>query len=303
MRVLLLATLITAVFRAAIISVDEAETLYIVRDSIELSLADGPRTLLNSVRAELTTTFDRANAASRDPFYHLLLDVWTFVAGDLLFSVRWFSLLWVPVALALLWRLLHRYKVLSWIGLPVIGFTAVLGVPEAGWWLFLIGVAITVIRIALDRVTLDIEYESRAVLFRISSSIGLTMIALWIFVITFTSVISRPNWQQFPDLIAEQRDQTQPLLVTYDAVHPLAAIDHEPQTHFTTGVVIETGWREDRDPAEVVATLADTPVVWVLRDSPEYYAALSATHTPIIARADEFAGIELVRFELNTPEP
>ena len=94
------------------LSHDEALMLWIVRDDSELALSSES---LRDLRADVAQFVDRVREAP--PLYPAVLDVWEKIAGESLSVLRWLSLLFVLIGMAVNYRQ-------SWIAAPLLLYPA-----------------------------------------------------------------------------------------------------------------------------------------------------------------------------------
>ncbi len=92
------------------ITSEEAHTLWIVQDERSLTSAEraSPRLIVSTAVGQMRRTLDRSLNAGHPPLYFVLLEVWTWLAGDTRIAVRLFSALLVMLAVVLTARLTAR---------------------------------------------------------------------------------------------------------------------------------------------------------------------------------------------------
>ncbi len=102
---------------------DEALALWIVRDDVSMNAAPGDA--LRALRSNISQMIDRVQTQPQPPLYFIALDAGVMAAGESVLAARFFSTLWVMLALAATYAAGHSFD--RRIALPVI-------LPLSGVW-------------------------------------------------------------------------------------------------------------------------------------------------------------------------
>ncbi|MDX1991872.1 MAG: hypothetical protein SF029_05760 [bacterium] len=298
----------------------EAHSLYLVRDSLPLNVA--PRDALRALRTNVTDMLDRAG--ERSPLvlpYAVVLDAWSLLTGEHIFTARLFSALCYLLLASLWMRVILRGGAFGLVVALIVGGLAFFAREASGWMLLLLVIGMLLRWIAGWRK--DFEPHRRRgrggdllspplrpspTLWRGDAggvkptpriAIPLTVFAAMIAVLLRPSA---PDWQNAIAAVNVERDSTVPALINYPPSHPLAYYDLQLQTRLRHGITLDLGWNAFTEDQlrQVMTAIQGSETVWTMLDTenaqtPRLLELIGESHTP--ARELRVGNIVLMRWD------
>lgn len=230
------------------LSFAEAEALWAVQGSQRPP--EGLAAFVRQVQESLTQALERARESGQSPLYIALLDAWTQVAGDSVFSMRLLAVLLALPLLALTSALTRR-----WLG-AADGLVALILLATSAFFMLLIRQFHPLLLVMPPLALLLAAGLRRLTRLRWLALWGLIGVQ-WIAVLLLAST---PDWNRVVQAFTDLRHPTEPAIMLVGPRHPL---------HFSLeaqGILLDLGWRAQTPDslARAVAVVEHVPVLWVL---------------------------------------
>lgn len=210
------------------VSTDEAHYLWMVRDQVELPAA-GIRDFARAVGDNLMTMFARANGTF--PLYPVLLDVWTWAAGDFAEMARLFSALCVLIGLAAILGIRQRFTLVMILLVPVLILMA-RQVNAMAFGFMLIALALR----------LYWEFTSRQPQVRRIGTALLTIAMVGYLLLNMPGLLSpKPDWNSAIQQYFADRDPLHPAITAFPAASPSGYYAY--RSNLRQGIAPDLSWR------------------------------------------------------------
>jgi hypothetical protein len=221
------------------------------------------RETVSMVRDDLQQAHTRLfSDGLQPPLYSVTLNLWALLVGKTALALRWVSVLWGLIALAITIRFCQRLPKRRWqiisLGIGILVFWQV-GASITPWGLFLALCAIFVWRL----LQLKNIFSRKNIAFGVISFI-LVGLALPYNKGIISPAPSDTDWQTLVQEWAVSRPDNTLLIRVYPPTHPLAY--YERTLDLSEGITLNLGWRNftPEEIKSVLQTLANTRSLWVI---------------------------------------
>jgi hypothetical protein len=266
--VLLLACALVSTRLPLSLSPDESQTAWQIDYDVwqsngKLPYTLSPREILGVLRDDLQQAHTRLFADGlQPPLYPISLNLWALLTGENALALRWYSVLWGLIALALVIRLcqmlLKRHGLVIGVAVGVFVFWQV-GASITPWGLFW----------ALCTFFVWGLLQLKRKFSRKNIALGVISLLLLVLSLPIANGIVSPapsdtDWQKLAQEWAISRPNDTLLITIYPPTHPLA--HYERTQAKREGITLNLGWRNftSDEIQQVLKTLANTRSLWII---------------------------------------